>query len=273
MVRAPAIDLNAVTAAAKPFHWGVRKRSTRSGKVVAHFGDVATPLAEFLAESESVVGCVAWITSPRFVDQLVGKPVSLIVNKEWALRSSDSSPSAVRSRTNLGRLTGGLRRQDFGLPLNRVTGVDTIQAVRCAGHLSRTRAANTPLMHHKFLVRLHSGKAVAVWTGSLNLTVAGELNLENGVEIHDPSIAAAYLDEWARVAAISEPLDFTAGKADPTWTAGSRGAGKVTSAGKRKPRPAAKASKPPSNPANPPKAKPAGKRKAAAKLKQKSGKR
>lgn len=224
MVRAPAFDLNGVTAPTEAFDWGRRRRSTRDGTVIAHFGDVATPLAEFLAGSESVVGCVAWITSPRFVDQLVGKPVSLIVNKEWALRSSGSAPAAIRSRANLARLTGGLRRQDFGAPLNQVPGADNIQAVRCVGHLSRTRASNTPLMHHKFLVRLRAGKAVAAWTGSLNLTVAGELNLENGVEIHNPAIAAGYLDEWARVAAISEPLEFSAGKAESNWSAHTSGA-------------------------------------------------
>lgn len=224
MARAQAFDLNALTPsvsgrAASDYDWSHRSRGAVSGVVRAHLGDIATPLARFLADSESVVGCVAWITSPRLMDQLVGKPVSLIVNKEWALRQGDMSPSAVRNRENLARLSGGLYRSDFPAPLNQIRGAtnEPIDAVRCVGHNLRGRQANNPLMHHKFAVRLSDGNPVAVWTGSFNFSVNAESSLENAIEIHDPAIAAAYLAEWARVAAVSEPLDFAAGKAAPSW--------------------------------------------------------
>lgn len=225
MARLAAFDLNALTSSPRGkggYDWSVRDRGVKSGKVIAHLGDIASPLTKFLDESESIVGCVAWITSPRFVDALLGKPVSLIVNKEWALRDSDTKPASVRNRANLARLTGGLRRRDFPAPLCEAAGAsgDDISAVRCVGHSPRARTANNPLMHHKFVVRLRAGQPVAVWTGSFNFTVNAESSLENAIEVHDPVIAAAYLAEWARVAAVSESLNFVAGKAAPSWSAG-----------------------------------------------------
>lgn len=226
MPRPAATDLNALTPPQRgkgkgAYDWSKRDRSARAGKVIAHFGDVASALEKFLQDSESVVGCVAWVTSNRLIDALAGKPVSLIVNKEFELRTTDAKPEQSRNRQTLDRLTGGLKRSDFPAPLNQVAGAshDEIDPVRCVGHIGRGRGANTPLMHHKFLVRLRAGKPVAVWTGSLNLTHLGQMNLENGVEVHDPAIARAYLEEWARVAAVSEPLDFAAGKAAPSWKA------------------------------------------------------
>jgi phosphatidylserine/phosphatidylglycerophosphate/cardiolipin synthase-like enzyme len=62
-----------------------------------------------------------------------------------------------------------------------------------------------------------------VWTGSFNLTAGAESNIENGMSITDPVIAAAFLAEFARVWALSEPLTFTAG----TPTPGSAAAGTV----------------------------------------------
>jgi len=90
-------------------------------------------------------------------------------------------------------------------------------------------------MHSKFIIRVNRGRPVAVWTGSFNFTVnASASNIENAVEIHDPVIAGAYLDEFARIAATSEPLNFTAGKADPTWSGPATGTRKVPAKPARK---------------------------------------
>lgn len=148
------------------------------------------------------------------------RPVALVLNKEWMLRSGDTSAKAVRQRERLGRLTGGLLASGFPSPLSDVAPPRTkLDAVRVAGHSPRVRNLNSPLMHHKFIVRLKGGKPVAVWTGSFNFTANASSSLENAVEIHDPAIAAAYLAEFARVAAIAEPLEFAAGKSDPAFTA------------------------------------------------------
>ena len=219
------VDLNQLkpARAAKgkaAFDWEKRDRGANSGATRAHLGDIAGPLEKFLRESEAVVGCVAWITSRRLVAALSGTPVSIIVNKEWNLRASDTKPQSVNHRELFAQLSGGLRRSDFPAPLNQVAGAadDTIDAVRCAGHIGRGQM-NSPLMHHKFAVRLQGGKAIAVWTGSFNFTHNAESSFENAIEVHDPVIAQAYLEEWARVAALSEPMDFAAGKADPSWSA------------------------------------------------------
>ena len=215
-------DLNALMPASpgprKAFDWSATSRTTVSGSVTVHLGDVATPLAAFLHDSESVVGCVAWITSTRLVDELLGKPVSFIVNKEFSLRKTDTKPAATRNQANLARLTGGLRRRDFAAPLNHpAADNDVIDPVRCSGQTPSAKYGNSPLLHHKFVVRLSAGKPVAVWTGSFNFTRGAESNFETAIEVNDPAIAAAYLAEWERVAAVSEPLEFLAGKAAPNW--------------------------------------------------------
>lgn len=136
------------------------------------------------------------------------------------LRSSDTSNIAVRQRQRLARLTGGIRAATLPAPLGEVAPVGMIlEAVRCTGHSPRVRAKNSPLMHHKFVVRLQAGKPVAVWTGSFNFTANASSSLENAVEIHDSAVAEAYLNEFARVAAISEPMEFLLGKSDPNWSA------------------------------------------------------
>lgn len=185
-----------------------------------HFAGISDKLLDFIRGSEAIVGCVAWVTNRDVIGALSERPVALIVNKEYALRSTDRKVHSQRQRQNLSELRGGLRRQDFPAPLRDIpTGPDGIEPVRCVGHITRGNTGNTPLMHSKFIVRLHRGKPVAVWTGSFNFTVNAASNIENVVEIHDKAIAAAYLDEFARVAALSEPLEFKAGKADPSWGA------------------------------------------------------
>lgn len=56
---------------------------------------------------------------------------------------------------------------------------------------------NAKLMHNKFIVLAKSGKPVAVWTGSTNLSrnaLYGQLNV--GHSIHDPVVAKRYGDYW-----------------------------------------------------------------------------
>jgi phosphatidylserine/phosphatidylglycerophosphate/cardiolipin synthase-like enzyme len=185
-----------------------------------HFTGITDRLLDFIRGSDAIVGCVAWVTNRDVIAALAERPVSLIVNKEYALRSTDRKVHSQRQRQNLSELHGGLRRQDLPSPLRDIpSGPDSIEPVRCVGHITRGNTGNTPLMHSKFIVRLQRGKPVAVWTGSFNFTVNAASNIENAVEIHDKAIAAAYLDEFARVAALSEPLEFKAGKADPSWGA------------------------------------------------------
>ncbi|MFE6966775.1 phospholipase D-like domain-containing protein [Agromyces sp. NPDC057679] len=200
------------------FDWDDLQRGAQSGKVTAHFGDVASELERFIVESPEIVGCVAWITSTRLVAALAARPVALIVNKEWSLRETDTKPASVRHRDTLRKLRGGILRSSLPAPLRDAAGADELEAVRCVGYAVRGYSP-VPLMHHKFIVRLDGGRPTAVWTGSFNFTVAAERSFETGLEIHDPKIAAAFLAEFARVATLSEPLEFQAGKAAPDWSA------------------------------------------------------
>jgi hypothetical protein len=216
--RRDGFDLNALKPAKTVqggYNWDVTARGASNGVVSAHLGDIATPLVSFLEGSEAVVGCVAWITSPRLVNAMLGKPVSLVVNKEWELRARVTKPKPVRDRLNLARLSGGLRYNRMPAPVSEMgfSPGTTIDPVRCAGHISVGWSPNHPMLHHKFVVRLEHGKPVAVFVGSFNFSVNAESSLESATEIHDPVIAAAFFNEWARVLAVSEPLEFAAGKA------------------------------------------------------------
>lgn len=221
IVKRTSFDLNDVAHKGAPdYDWDNRRRDTAGASTVAHFGDLLPALLDFIERSEAIVGCVAWLTSDRVIGMMSSRPVALVLNKEWMLRSGDTSSKAVRQRERLGRLTGGLLASGFPSPLSDVAPPRTkLDAVRVAGHSPRVRNLNSPLMHHKFIVRLKGGKPVAVWTGSFNFTANASSSLENAVEIHDPVIAAAYLAEFARVAAIAEPLEFAAGKSDPSFVA------------------------------------------------------
>ena len=95
-------------------------------------------------------------------------------------------------------------------------------------------------MHNKFLVFAegvlevepgHEGegdppgniawKAQVVWTGSCNLSRLALRSRENAVIIRDPEIVGAYVSEWSRMTALSEPLDWTAEWVEPEWHIGS----------------------------------------------------
>jgi phosphatidylserine/phosphatidylglycerophosphate/cardiolipin synthase-like enzyme len=56
---------------------------------------------------------------------------------------------------------------------------------------------NAKIMHNKFIVLTKSGQPISVWSGSTNLSVNalyGQLNV--GLTIHDPAVAAQYLEYW-----------------------------------------------------------------------------
>jgi phosphatidylserine/phosphatidylglycerophosphate/cardiolipin synthase-like enzyme len=80
-------------------------------------------------------------------------------------------------------------------------------------------------MHHKFLVRgTHSAEGLvpsAVWTGSFNFSNNAGNSFENAVEIHEVNVAQQYLNEFARVAALSEPLNWSHDWVSPQYRLGS----------------------------------------------------
>ncbi len=66
----------------------------------------------------------------------------------------------------------------------------------------RTAPNKSALFHHKFLVLLHRGQPVAVWTGSTNLTLGAVYGHSNvGHLLRHRAEAEAFHAEWERVAA------------------------------------------------------------------------
>jgi PLD-like domain len=85
------------------------------------------------------------------------------------------------------------------------TAADNRAAVTAAGLddavIWRTAANKSALQHNKFLVLTQDGAAVAVWTGSTNLTqgaIFGHLNV--GHSIGDPALATRFLSYWTQLA-------------------------------------------------------------------------
>ena len=72
-----------------------------------------------------------------------------------------------------------------------------IRAARIGGLVTARSAPGQGLGHNKFMVLLHRGKPISVWTGSTNMTAGGILGQANvGHTVHDPAVAQAYLEYW-----------------------------------------------------------------------------
>jgi phosphatidylserine/phosphatidylglycerophosphate/cardiolipin synthase-like enzyme len=72
----------------------------------------------------------------------------------------------------------------------KTAGLDVINAVI-------PRTVSEGIRHNKFIVLLHEGNAVAVWTGSTNISAGGIFGQSNvGHIVWDETIAKAYLKYW-----------------------------------------------------------------------------
>jgi hypothetical protein len=211
------------------FSWDDDQRSTAAGHVVAHFGDLTDRAIAFIEGSEAIVGCVAWLTEGRLLDALAGRPVSLVVQKEDFLRPDQEQSTAWQRilRDRYDKLHNEFARYTFPAPLGLASYASdpTLEGVRCVGNHNSAKSAAMPRMHHKFLVRIAPSSAgslnpSAVWTGSFNFSKNAGYSFENAVELHDPDIANAYLDEFARVMTLSEPLDWEQPWVYPEWRIG-----------------------------------------------------
>lgn len=71
------------------------------------------------------------------------------------------------------------------------------------GALTLPRTNNPSyISHNKFIVLLHNGEPVAVWTGSTNFTDAGIFGHSNcGHVVRDAAVARAYFDYWEQLKA------------------------------------------------------------------------
>lgn len=219
-----------MTASLHELHDFARNRSgPAGGATTAHFGELHGPLLRFIADSEVLVGCVAWVTSGKILDALARADVCLVVQKEswWKKKDARGSSLARRYAALTTTLTADLFPAPLGVKVFRgklVADPSSLAPVSCVGYGATTKAS--PLMHHKFVVRcrrLGDGtlEPLAVWTGSFNFSANANDSFENAVEIHDPDVAAAYLAEFALIASLSEPMNWRLARPNP------KGAGNV----------------------------------------------
>jgi hypothetical protein len=182
--------------------------------------------------------------------------VSLIVQKEDFLRPDSTSEKNWTSRLRqwYNSLPKTFDRRDFDTTIlgdMRDSKIDPlIESVRCVGNYNAYRQSAFPRSHHKFVLfckytmncdckscqsykntylnddypiyqdkkRKDHIKPYAVWTGSLNFTKTAALSFENAVVLQDAKIVEAYFQEYSQIAALSEPLDWTATWIAPQWT-------------------------------------------------------
>lgn len=206
-------------------------RATAPAEVTVMFDGLVEALVCQIKMAPAVAGCVAWLTHPDVLDALASpEMVSLLVQKEDFLRPDHVEMASVRKKYS--RLRASDRLLWGGTMVEYLsTGFDpTLHAVRCVGVRSNTRLS--PRMHHKFMTFCrfedeHDGgywgrviHPYAVWTGSFNPTVNGERSRENAVLIESCEVARAYLDEWAQLVALSEPLDWNSQYIEPEFRIG-----------------------------------------------------
>jgi hypothetical protein len=222
-----------------------RRRATEFGAapVEVLFDDIEQQCVDMISRYPFVVGCAAWFTSEPIAAALAKceEGCQIVVQKEDFLRpdSESNSTFAARMREMYASLRCRHDRYHLGELVSSLSYCSdpTIEAVRCVGNHNSDRNPAFPRMHHKFLVFCNMGKRVidgggdrkyevsypipaAVWTGSFNLTKNAGRSLENVVVIRSPQVADHYYQEWERIVALSEPLNWDTPWCMPEWRIG-----------------------------------------------------
>lgn len=188
------------------------------GPVKAIFRNLSSVLVEHIDASDGVVGCVAWLTEPKILDAMSRRKSNVIVQKEDFLRP-DGKSSKNKLHEAYKKCMRFSQEDKYKFPNRFTKELNTNctimeEAVRCVGNHNSAKSSSFARSHHKFLVFLRDNIALetyepyAVWTGSFNFTKNAGASFENAVVISIPEIAQAYLDEWAQIMALSEPLNW-----------------------------------------------------------------
>lgn len=130
-----------------------------------------------IKECTGVVGCVAWLRSPRILRALSEVPCNIAITNDVNLPRRQYKTLKPRDKNH---------------------------AAVCKVGLARGRMRH--LMHHKFIVGFKDNADVPsfVITGSFNFTQnSASNNLENIVRIDDAHIALAYAEEASAVLCVS----------------------------------------------------------------------
>ena len=204
----------------------------KSGSVEVLFDGIEDRILREIEKADAVFGVVAWLTNQALLRALRAKKSSFVVQKEDFLRPCKGEPAWHSTLRTLYSGRSGMSR--FETPAHNLTtsGGDEIERTRCAGLAGGRRDSGIPRIHHKFAVfaraeprRMGRGEfchyePYTVVTGSFNWTQNANRSRENLVIIHDPEISEGYWEEWARVIAISEPLNWEHSWIEPEWRIG-----------------------------------------------------
>jgi phosphatidylserine/phosphatidylglycerophosphate/cardiolipin synthase-like enzyme len=148
----------------------------------------------------------AWLS--RGLEEAILKFIGQARNKDYGLRASvyefsyapvlDAFAKAHKNKADVKIVYDRRKKGPF---------IATERAAKTAGitGLMIRRETNSAISHNKFIVLLHKGKPIQVWTGSTNFTAGGIFGQSNvGHIIRDAKIAQQYLDYWTRLSADPE---------------------------------------------------------------------
>jgi hypothetical protein len=204
-------------------------------------GNLEGALCHWIKNADFVFCCFAWLTNYRVLDAMASLKhgCSVVVQKEDFLRP-DTGHTSVSNKTL--RQKYAKLRTAWRLNLPGIAGRLTVSggcegdAVRCAGVSNADRRQAAPRMHHKFAVactvstreeridnwteKYPEFHPYSTWTGSFNPTINGTRSRENAVVIESETVSQFYLEEWQKVFAMSEPLNWSAEWCSPEWRIG-----------------------------------------------------
>jgi len=197
-----------------------RRIATLTSAVEIIFDDLETKLVEQINRWPVVVGCMAWLTNEAVLNALASRrEVSILVQKEDFLRPDTGNWSQKRQRKQYLALPTFSRMAHESAYYSFCTD-PTTDAIRCVG-IAQPKGQIKARMHHKFMVFCDSNfQPQAVWTGSFNATFNGGRSLENAVILKSKRLASAYMEEWATLLGISEPLDWDSPYVAPEFRIG-----------------------------------------------------
>lgn len=177
-----------------------------------YFRNLEDALVREIERNDIVLGCVAWVTSPKVLEALAGRTTCLIVDRKVPRMTKELKELYKLIQWNdktkiYEMLKNGHGWMDYfcysngGKPLPySIYGDWNFEAGMYYVDGGRYR-----FMHHKFLLMLRErgicdcGKTLyqpTVWTGSYNFTKNAKTGLENAVVIRNNGIGASYLCEF-----------------------------------------------------------------------------
>lgn len=186
-----------------------------NGEVEAHFRNLEEVLVREIYQHDIILGCVAWVSSPKVVEALAHKTTCLIVDRKVprmskALKESYQLLQMNEKRPIYEMLKNGHGWEEYfcysheGEPLSYTMYGDW----NFESGMYFVDGGTYRFMHHKFILmlkedgRCECGKILykpTVWTGSYNFTKNAKTGLENAVIIRNKGIGASYLGEFLEV--------------------------------------------------------------------------